>query len=65
MGLFKAPLPKNCHIYPAMRKLGTAIPSPKRIQKIYKSHDTPLNSAVKSALFTGNQQFLFYQEILI
>ena len=38
----KAPLPKICHTYPAMMKLGTVIPYPKKIQKIYESRDTPL-----------------------
>ena len=35
------PLPKICHIYPIMMKLGTVIPYPKKIQKIYESRDTP------------------------
>ena len=37
-----APLPKIGHTYPAMMKLGTVIPYPKKIQKIYESRDTPL-----------------------
>ena len=36
------PLPKICHTYPTMMKLGTVIPYPKKIQKIYESRDTPL-----------------------
>ena len=48
MGLFgaaqgweskKAPLPKICHTYPTMMKLGTVIPYPKAILKIYESRD--------------------------
>ena len=39
---FLAPLPKICHTYPTMMKLGTVIPYPKKIQKIYESRDTPL-----------------------
>ena len=35
----KAPLPKICHRYPAMMKLGTVIPYLKKIQKIYESRD--------------------------
>ena len=31
----KAPLPKICHAYPTMMKLGTIIPYLKKIQKIY------------------------------
>ena len=38
----KKTLPKICHIYPTMMKLGTVIPYLKKIQKIYKSRDTPL-----------------------
>ena len=37
----KAPLPKICHRYPTMMKLGTVIPYLKKIQKIYESRDTP------------------------
>ena len=36
----KPPLPKICHTYPTMIKLGTVIPYPKKIQKIYESRDT-------------------------
>ena len=39
----KAPLPKICHTYPTMMKLGTVIPYLKKIQKIYDSRDTPPN----------------------
>ena len=38
----KAPLAKICHINSAMIKFGTVIPYLKKIQTIYKSHDTPL-----------------------
>ena len=42
-GSKKAPsLPKICHRYPAMMKLGTVIPYLEKIQKIYESCDTPL-----------------------
>ena len=33
---------KICHTYPTTMKLGTVIPYPKKIQKIYESRDTPL-----------------------
>ena len=36
------PIPKICHTYPTMKKLGTVIPYLKEIQKLYESHDTPL-----------------------
>ena len=35
------PLPKICHTYPTVMKLGTVIPYLKKIQKIYESRDTP------------------------
>ena len=38
----KASLPKICHTYPAMMKLGTVIPDSKKIQKLYESRDTLL-----------------------
>ena len=38
----KALLLKICHTYPTMMKLGTVIPYLKKIQKIYKSCNTPL-----------------------
>ena len=50
----KVPLPKICHTYPTMMKLGTVISYIKKIQKIYKSHNT-----------TKNQQLLLKQEIQI
>ena len=39
----KASLPKICHTYPTMMKLGTVIPYPKKILKIYESRDTPIS----------------------
>ena len=41
-GAKRPPLPKICHTYSTMMKLGTIIPYPKKIQKIYESRDTPL-----------------------
>ena len=52
----KVPLPKICHTYPLMIKLGISIPYLKKIQKMYESRDT-------TPFFTGNQQILLYQEI--
>ena len=37
-----SPDPKMCHTYLALMKLGTDIPYPKKIQKIYESRDTHL-----------------------
>ena len=59
------PLPKICHTYPSMVKLGTVIPYLKKIQKLYKSCDTPTEFCWYQHLFTGNQQVLQYQEIQI
>ena len=39
----KALLPKICHTYPTMMKLGTVIPYLNKIQKIYESRGTPLD----------------------
>ena len=36
----KVPLPKICHRYPTMLKLGKVIPYLKKIQKMYESRDT-------------------------
>ena len=41
-GAKKVPLPKICHIYPTMMKLDTVIPYLKKIQKVYRSRDIPL-----------------------
>ena len=42
MRVLKSPLSKICQIYHAMIKLGTVTPYVKKIQKIHKSCDTPL-----------------------
>ena len=36
----RTPLPKICHTYLTMMKLGTVIPYINKIQKIYESRDT-------------------------
>ena len=38
-----SPLPKICHTYPTMMKLGTVIPYLKKIQNIFESCKTPFN----------------------
>ena len=38
----RLPLPKICHTYPAIMKLGTDAPYLKEIPKIYKSRDALL-----------------------
>ena len=64
-GAKRTPLPKICHTYPTLMKLGTVIPYPKKIQKIYESHETPLDFCWYQYFFTGNQQILLYQEIQV
>ena len=61
----KGPLPKTCHTYPTIMKLGTVIPLPKKVREIYESRDTPLEFCWHQHFFTGNQQILLYQEIQI
>ena len=65
MGGKKVPHPKICHTYPAIMKLGIIIPYLKKIQKIYESLDTFLESCWHQHFFTGNQQILIFQEIQI
>ena len=58
-------LPKICHTYPTVMRLGTAIHYLKKIQKIYESRDMPTDFCWHQHFFTGNQQVLLYQEIRI
>ena len=53
-GIFLAPLPKICHIYPTMMKLGAVIPYLGKTQKIYKSLDTSLEFCWHQHFFTRN-----------
>ena len=71
MGIFgtahgwEAPIPKICHTYPAMMKVGTVIPYLKKIQKIFQSRDTSPEFCWHQYFFTINQKILLYQEIQI
>ena len=74
MGIFGAaygwgdqerPLPKICHTYPTVMKLGTVIPYLKKIQKIFESRDTPPDFCWHKHLFSVNKQILSYQEMRI
>ena len=66
MGLFGTVLPKICPLYPAIMKLGTVIPYLKKIQKIYESHDAPLDFCWHQFFFfTKDQKILLHQEIQI
>ena len=42
-GAKKAPQPNICHAYPTMMKLGKVIHCLNKIQKAFKSRDTPLD----------------------
>ena len=44
-GAKRLALPKICHTYPTMMKLGTVIPYPKKIQTIYQTRENTLSSA--------------------
>ena len=61
----KSLLPKICHIYPAIMKLGTITLCLKKVQKLFDHLAYPLSSADINIFFTGNQQSLLYQEIHI
>ena len=74
MGIFGAahgwvgqerPLPKICHTYPTVMKLGTVIPYLKKIQKIFESRDTPPDFCWHKHFFSVNKQILSYQEMRI
>ena len=60
----RPPLPKICHTYHTMMKLGSYT-LPKEDRKIYESRDTLLEFCWHQYFFTGNQQILLYQEIQI
>ena len=57
--------PRICCTYPTVMKLDTVLPYLKKIQKIHKSRDTPLEFSRHQDFFTGNQQFLLYQEMQV
>ena len=62
-GVQKGPLlPKICHKYPAMMKLGTVVRCLKKSQK--NINHTPC-VVLTSAFFIGNQQISLYQKIQI
>ena len=58
-------LPKICHTYSTTMKIGTVIPYLKKIQKTCKLCGTPLQFCWHQHFFTGSQQLLGCQEILI
>ena len=67
-GVIKMPsphLPKICHTYPTMIKLGIVITYLRKTPKIYESRDTPFQFCWHHRFFIGNQQILLYQKIQI
>ena len=58
-------LSEICHTYPTLVKLGIVIPYLKKIQKIHKSRDTPLEFYWHQYFFSENQQFLVYQKMQV
>ena len=52
-------------VTPAMMTFDTVIPYLKKIQKLYKSRDTPLEFCWHEYFFMRNQQILLYQEMQI
>ena len=51
------PLPKICHTYPAIMKLGTVTPYLKKIQKIYELRDTHFESPDISIFYRKSENF--------
>ena len=55
-------LPKICHTFPKMMKLGTVIPSLKKDPKNIKSLDTPLEFCIHQHFLTGNNKFFYIKK---
>ena len=64
-GTKMVPLPKICLKYHTVMTLSKVIPYLKKIQKIYKSCDVPLEFCWHRHFFTQNQQILVFREIQI
>ena len=62
MGSKKVPLPKICHTYTAMVKLGAVIPYLKKIQRMHKTRDTPLISADISDFLPEISKFCYIKK---
>ena len=59
------PLPKICHTYFTMMKLGTVIPYLTETQKYINHMTYPLNSAGISIFLKRNQKILLHQEVQV
>ena len=55
-------VPKICHTYPTMMKLGTAIPFPKKIQDLYELRDTLLEFRWHQHFLTEIGKFCYIKE---
>ena len=64
-GAKRPSLPKMCHTYPTMIKLGGVILYLKKIQKLYELGQTPLSSVDISIFLLEISKILLYQEIQI
>ena len=58
----KAPFPKICHTYPIRMKLGTVIPYPKKVRKIYEPVTHALSSADISIFSPEISKFCYIED---
>ena len=58
LGNQKGLLPKICLTYPTMNTHGTVITYQKKIQKVHKSRDTPLDFCCHQYFFKESQEIL-------
>ena len=58
-GTKRLPLPKIGHTYPTMKKLGTVVSHPKKIQK-YMNHVTDLLSSAEVSIFSPEISKFFF-----
>ena len=61
----KSPLPKICHTYHKMVKLGTVIPYLKKIKKYINHMTHPLSSADISFFYRKSANFVLHLPVLI
>ena len=61
-GAFWPPLPKICHTYPTLMKLGTGIPYLRKTQKIYKSRDTSFEFCWHQHFSPGTGKFCYIKK---
>ena len=59
----RPPLPKICHTYPTVMKLGTVIPYLKKIWKIYESRGTPWVLVTSAFIHRKSANFVISRNI--